>query len=194
MPRTTTVESAVSPLLRALTFDVLGSDSMHPSDSLIHTLSQSPVVQKERKSWQINVYTHEIFDFSKKWVFRLLKSLAVQDLQVKKTILDCLSSKTLVLPESGEDDHNRKRYFDYLEYSRFGFINSQRTCRLAEADSPAPSPSSSPTESPIIQRPPSPPFFLVVPLDPTSCKAGQAPLDSSEYFHLNMVQPWASSL
>ncbi|KAI3778308.1 hypothetical protein L2E82_07509 [Cichorium intybus] len=114
MPRTTTVESAGSPPLRALTFDVLGSDSMHPSDSLIHTQSQSP------------------------------------DLQVKKTILDCLSSKTLVFPESGEDDHNRKRYFDYLEYFRFGFINSRRTCRLAEADSPAPRPSSSPAESPII--------------------------------------------
>ncbi|KAI3768496.1 hypothetical protein L2E82_19221 [Cichorium intybus] len=42
MPRTTTVESAGSPPLHALTFDVLDSDSMHPSDSLIHTQSQSP--------------------------------------------------------------------------------------------------------------------------------------------------------
>ncbi|KAI3511280.1 hypothetical protein L1887_18429 [Cichorium endivia] len=141
MPRTTTVESAGSPPLRALTFDMLGlikgSDSMHPSDSLIHAQSQS------------------------------------SDLQVKKTILECLSSKILVFPESGEDDHNRKWYFDYLEYFRFGFINSRRTCRQAEADSPAPSPSSSPAESLIIQRPPSPPFFPVVPLDLPPVKLGK---------------------
>ncbi|KAI3497018.1 hypothetical protein L1887_39399 [Cichorium endivia] len=108
----------------------------------------------------------------------ILKSLAVQDLQVKKTILDCLSSKTAAFPESGEDNHNRKWYLDYLDYFRFGFSNSRRTRRLAEADSPAPSPFLSPAEPPIIQRPPSPPFFPAVPIDPTSGKTGQAPSDS----------------
>ncbi|KAL4580203.1 hypothetical protein LXL04_016387 [Taraxacum kok-saghyz] len=110
----------------------------------------------------------------------ILKSLALQDLQVKKTILDCLSSKTIAFPESGEDNHSRKWYLDYLEYFRFGFTNSRRTRKLAEADSPSPTPtpapSSSPAEAPTPRMPPSPPFFPAQPLDPTSGRTEQAPV------------------
>lgn len=111
----------------------------------------------------------------------ILKSLALQDLQVKKAIIDCLNSKTLTFPESGEDNHSQKWYFDYLEYFRFGSTSSRRTRRLAEANSPSPSPAPSPTpsaapaEAPTIRRPPTPPFFPAEPLDPSSGTTGQAP-------------------
>lgn len=113
---------------------------------------------------------------------RLLKSLALQDLHIKKTILDCLSAKTVAFPESGEEKHHRKWY---MEYFPLGSNHVRKNRRLAEAGppalSPGPSPSPSPSTAmgPSITTPPSPPFFPVLPIDPSPGSATQLPTGSS---------------
>ncbi|XP_035844369.1 formin-like protein 5 isoform X2 [Helianthus annuus] len=110
---------------------------------------------------------------------RILKSLAFQDLYVKKTILDCLNAKNVAVPESGETEHSSTWYIDYLQYFSLGDNFARRTRRLAESDAPAlspgpsPSPSPSPVEAPVI-RPPSTPFFPVIPNDRNTGKTTQA--------------------
>ncbi|KAK9077540.1 hypothetical protein SSX86_005877 [Deinandra increscens subsp. villosa] len=110
-----------------------------------------------------------------------------EDLYIKKTILDCFNAKNVAIPESGETENPRKWYMEYLQYFSLG--PDRRTRRLAESDAPGPSPglspgpslgpSLSPAVAPSITRPPSPPFFPVLPNDPNSGKAIQAPEGSS---------------
>ncbi|KVI02303.1 hypothetical protein Ccrd_019447 [Cynara cardunculus var. scolymus] len=117
---------------------------------------------------------------------RILKSLAFQDLQIKKTILDCLRDKSVGFLESGEDKHPRKWFMEFLEYfSEYfssGISNARRIRRLAEADSPvsspSPSPSPSPAEAPSIRKPPSPPFFPKLNDSSSGKDAAESPLDS----------------
>ncbi|KAI3804771.1 hypothetical protein L1987_26574 [Smallanthus sonchifolius] len=109
---------------------------------------------------------------------RLLKSLAFQDLYIKKAILDCLNTK------SGETKHPRTWYMEYLQYFSLGSDRARRARRLAESGAPAPSPgpsmgpSLSPAEAPGITRPPSPPFFPVMPTNPRLGQGTQAPMGS----------------
>ncbi|MFS7921145.1 putative formin, FH2 domain-containing protein [Helianthus anomalus] len=115
---------------------------------------------------------------------RILKSLAFQDLYVKKTILDCLNAKYVAVPESGETEteHSSTWYIDYLQYFSLGDNFARRTRRLAESDAPAlspsPSPGPSPVEAPGFTRPPSPPFFPEIPNDRNTGKTTLAPTGS----------------
>ncbi|KAK1430961.1 hypothetical protein QVD17_14112 [Tagetes erecta] len=113
---------------------------------------------------------------------RLLKSLAFQDLYIKKTILDCLNAKSVAIPESGETKQDTKWYMDYLQYFSLGPDHGRTTRRLAESDAPAPSPGPSPSYSPVeppsVTRPPSSPFFPEIPKDPSFGKNIQAPTGS----------------
>ncbi|GJW11628.1 formin-like protein 5 [Tanacetum coccineum] len=118
----------------------------------------------------------------------ILKSLVLQDLQLKKTIFDCLSSKTVTFPESGDEDPPRKWYMEYLEYFSLEPNHARRSRKLAEANAPTPGPSPSPSPSPssspsplpvadpVIPNPPGLPFFPVP--DPNSNRATQAPSGS----------------
>ncbi|KAI3702945.1 hypothetical protein L6452_28699 [Arctium lappa] len=110
---------------------------------------------------------------------RILKSLAFQDLQIKKMILDCLRYKSFGFLESGEDKHPRKWFLEFLEYFSSGVSSNHRTRRLVEteADAPAFSPSRSPAAAPV--KLPSPPFFPI-PVNDSSSSLGnaQSPVDS----------------
>lgn len=114
----------------------------------------------------------------------IFKSLVLQDLQFKKTIFDCLSSKTITFPELGEENAPRKWYMEYLEYFSLEPNHARKTRKLAEANAPTPGPSPSPSPSPsplpvagpVIPNPPSLPFFPVI--DPNSNRATQGPSGS----------------
>lgn len=114
----------------------------------------------------------------------ILKSLALQDLHIKKTISDCLSVKNVDFPESGEENIPKKLYVEYLEYFQPGSNYARRNRRLADVGAPAlspgfsPGPSPLPAEGPSIEKPPSAPFFPVLPTDPNSGKDAQAPSGS----------------
>ncbi|KAJ9551331.1 hypothetical protein OSB04_015376 [Centaurea solstitialis] len=95
---------------------------------------------------------------------KLLKSLAFQDSQIKKIVLDCLRDKSVGFLESGEDKHPRKWFMEFLEYFPYfsnGVSNGRKTRRLIEANPPVSSPVPAPAEAPGVRKPPSPPFFPV---------------------------------
>ncbi|KAL8264321.1 hypothetical protein R6Q59_022451 [Mikania micrantha] len=112
--------------------------------------------------------------------YRLLKSIAYQDLYIKKTLLDCLNAKNVAIPESGETKQTRKWYMEYLQYFSLGPDHDHRNRRLVESVAPAlsPGPSPSPAVAPSITRPPSPPFFPLLPNDPNLGRETQAPTGS----------------
>lgn len=124
---------------------------------------------------------------------RLLKSLALQDLYIKKTILDCLNGKTVAIPESGETKQDRKWYMEYLQYFSLGPDHGRRIRRLAESGAPALSPglspglspSGSPAEAPSVTRPPSSSFFPLIPKDPNFGENIQAPTGSGANVETN---------
>ncbi|XP_071736650.1 formin-like protein 3 [Rutidosis leptorrhynchoides] len=120
-----------------------------------------------------------------------LNSLALDDLHIKKTIFDCLNVKSINFPESGQENPPRKWYMEYLHYFSLDPNQSHRTRRLAETNAPAPAPSPgfspspspspgpSPSAAPSFMVPPSAPFFPVLPRDPGSGEATEAPIGSS---------------
>nr|XP_043629081.1 formin-like protein 5 [Erigeron canadensis] len=116
---------------------------------------------------------------------QVLKSLAFQDLHIQKTILDCLGVKIGASPESGDDKPPRKWYAEYLELFSLKPNRARRTRRLAEADAPSPSPGPSispspgPALAPSVMKPPSTPFFPLLPNEPNSGRSVQGPVGAS---------------
>ncbi|XP_071730196.1 formin-like protein 5 isoform X2 [Rutidosis leptorrhynchoides] len=103
------------------------------------------------------------------------------DLHIKKMISDCLDVRNVDFPESGQENTPRKWYMQYLEYFSLDLNRAHKARRLAETNAPAPSPSPSysPVAAPSFTIPPSAPFFPVLPHDPNSGKATQAPEGTS---------------
>lgn len=63
---------------------------------------------------------------------RILKAINLQDPYVKKTILDCLRDKRIVLSKSRKDKLTRKWYVEYLASFLHKPIDTHRRRKLAE--------------------------------------------------------------